>query len=97
MSSIIREMAFKCTKSKVNKVLTFTWGIYLPPVDQISWDFIRDLLSVDKLVSPFSSPLKNIERNRVKTIDVPILMDCVKQIICSLHTIIIILKDTYLN
>ena len=53
MSSIdVREMALKCTtKSEVYKVLTTTGEIYLPPVDQINWDFIRDLLSGDKLVS----------------------------------------------
>ena len=73
MSSIdVREMALKCTtKSEVYKVLTTTGEIYLPPVDQINWDFIRDLLSGDKLVSFYESPLKYIDGNNVKIINVP--------------------------
>ena len=47
LSSIdVREMALKwTTKAEVYKVLNTTGGIYLPPVDQINWDFIRDILS----------------------------------------------------
>ena len=48
----IRELARKSTtKAEVYKVLTTTGGIYLPPVDQINSDFIRDILAGDKLVS----------------------------------------------
>ena len=69
MSSIdVREMALKCTtKSEVYKVLTITGGIYLPPADQINWDFIRDLLFDDKLLYPFSSPLKYMSESWIKT------------------------------
>ena len=48
----IREMALKCTsKGEDYKVLTTTDGIYLPPVQQINWGFVRDILCGDKLVS----------------------------------------------
>ena len=47
----VREMALKSTKrAEIYKVLTTTWEIYLPPVDQINSDFIREILSGDKLV-----------------------------------------------
>ena len=99
MSSIdIMEMALKCTtKSEVYKVLTITGGIYLPPVDQINWDFIRDLLLGDKLVSPFSSPLKYIEGNRVKIIDFPHIDGLRVTDLLQFEVIIEILGDTYLN
>ena len=47
----VRQMALKWTKK--------SWGIqgphnfrsvYLPPIDQVNWDFIRDIISGDKLV-----------------------------------------------
>ena len=48
----VREIALKCTtKAEVYKVLTIIGGIYLPPIEQINSDFIRDILSGDKLVS----------------------------------------------
>ena len=48
----VREMALKSTKkAEIYKVLTTTGEINLiPPVDQINSDFIRDILSGDKLV-----------------------------------------------
>ena len=47
----VREMALKSTtKAEIYKVLTTTGEIYLLPVDQINYDFIRDILSGDKLV-----------------------------------------------
>ena len=52
----VREMALKCTtKEEVYKVLTTTGGVYLPPVEQTNWDFIRDILWGDKLVSDWSN------------------------------------------
>ena len=55
MSTIdVREMSLKCTtKNKVYKVLTTIGEVYLPPIDKINWNFIRDILSGDKLVSFF--------------------------------------------
>ena len=53
----VREMALKCTtKAEVYKVLTITGGVYLPPMDQTNCDYIRDILSGDKLVSTSSYP-----------------------------------------
>ena len=47
-----RDMALKCsTKGQVYKVLSVTEAMHLPPVEQVNWDFIRDLLRGDKLVS----------------------------------------------
>ena len=47
-----REMALKCsTKGEVYKVLSVTGAMHLPPVEQVNWDFVRDLLCGDKLVS----------------------------------------------
>ena len=47
-----RIFALKCTtKAEVYKVSTITGGIYLPPIEQINSDFIREILSGDKLVS----------------------------------------------
>ena len=47
----VREMALKwTTKREVYRVLTTTAGVYLPSIDQINWDFVRDILSWDKLV-----------------------------------------------
>ena len=47
----VREMALKCTsKAEVCRVLTTTAGVYLPPLDQINWDFARDILSGEKRV-----------------------------------------------
>ena len=73
MSSInAKEMELKCTtKWDIYKIFAITGEIYLPLMNQINWDFIRDLLSGDKLGSPSPSPLKYIEGNRVKIIDVP--------------------------
>ena len=53
MSSIdVREMALRwSTKAEVYKVLSTTGGICLPPVDQVNCDFVRDILSGDKLVN----------------------------------------------
>ena len=49
----VREMALKwSTKSEVYKVMTITVNVYLPPVDQINSDFIRDILWGDKHVIP---------------------------------------------
>ena len=64
MSTIdVREMALKCTtKDKVYKILTTTCEVYLPPIDKINWDFIRDKLSGDKLISFFF----NFEVHRMK-------------------------------
>ena len=52
MSSIdVREMALTCTtKSEVYKVLTLTGNVYLPPIQQVNSDFIRDILWGEKLV-----------------------------------------------
>ena len=51
----VREMALKCsTKVYVYKVLVISGGIYLSSVDQINGEFIRNILSGEKLVSyPF--------------------------------------------
>ena len=47
----VREMVLKCTtKAEVYKVLVTSGGIYLPSVDQINGDYIRDILTGDKLV-----------------------------------------------
>ena len=47
----VREMSLKCTsKREVYKVLSITGNVYLPPESQINSDFIRDILSGDKLV-----------------------------------------------
>ena len=72
MSSIdVREMALKwTTKAEVYKVLTTTGGIYLPSVDQINWDFIRDILSGEKLVS-FHLTRKYIEWSKIKIFELP--------------------------
>ena len=52
----VREMALKCTtKDEVYNVLSTTGGIYLPPVEQVNWDFIRDILCGNKLVSNYSN------------------------------------------
>ena len=49
-----RELALKwSTKEEVYKVLTISGNVYLPPVQQINCDFIRDLLWGDKNVSSF--------------------------------------------
>ena len=46
------EIALKCTtKAEVYKVLTITGGVCLPPIEQINSDFVRDILTGDKLVS----------------------------------------------
>ena len=46
----VREMALKCsTKAEVYKVLVISGGIYLPSVDQINGEFIRDILSGENL------------------------------------------------
>ena len=48
----VKEMALKwTTKGEIYKVLTTTGEIYLPPIDQINWDYIRDILWGDKPVS----------------------------------------------
>ena len=48
----VREIALKCsTKAEVYRVLVISGGIYLPSVDQINGEFIRDILSGEKLVS----------------------------------------------
>ena len=47
----VRDMALKwSTKGEVYKVLTIPGTMYLPPVEQVNSDFIRDLLRGDKLV-----------------------------------------------
>ena len=47
----VRQMALKwTTKAEVYKVLTTSGGVYLPPIDQVNCDFIRDIISGDKLV-----------------------------------------------
>ena len=47
----VRDMALKwLTKGEVYKVLRITSTMYLPPVEQVNSDFIRDLLRGDKLV-----------------------------------------------
>ena len=47
----VREIGLKwSTKSEVYKVLTITGGVYLPPVQQINSEFIREVLWVQKLV-----------------------------------------------
>ena len=49
----VKEMALECTtKAEIYKVLVNCGRVYLPPVDQINDDFISDILSGDKLVSP---------------------------------------------
>ena len=52
----VREIALKWTiKDEVNMVLTITGKFYLPPIQQVNWDFISDLLRGDiKNVHPFS-------------------------------------------
>ena len=48
----VREIAMKCkTKGEVYKVLTTTGELYLQPIDQVNWDYIRDIISGDKQVS----------------------------------------------
>ena len=45
------ELALKwSTKEEVYKVLTISGKVYLPPVQQVNWDFIHDLLWGDKKV-----------------------------------------------
>ena len=47
----VRDMTLKwSTKEEVYKVLTISGAMYLPPVDQVNSDFIRDLLRGDKLL-----------------------------------------------
>ena len=47
----VREIALKwSTKDEVYKVLTITGNVYLPPVQQVNSNFIRDVLWGDKLV-----------------------------------------------
>ena len=59
----VREMALKCTtKAEIYKVLVNCGRVYLSPVDQINDDFISDILSGDKLVSP----LLNLQVCRLK-------------------------------
>ena len=72
LSSIdFREMALKwTTKAEVYKVLTTTGGIYLPPVDQINWDSIRDILSEEKLVSLYLTR-EYVEWSKIKIIELP--------------------------
>ena len=60
----VREIALKCTtKGEVYKVLSTTGGVFLPPVEQVNWDFIRDILCGDKLVSCYS----NFEVHRLQS------------------------------
>ena len=41
----VRQMALKwTTKAEVYKVLTTSGGVYLLPIDQVNWDFIRDII-----------------------------------------------------
>ena len=67
----VREMALKCTtKAEVYKVLVTSGSIYLPPVDQTNGDFIRDILSGDKLVR-HKFIFKYVDWNKVRIIEVP--------------------------
>ena len=67
----VREMALKwTTKGEIYKVLTTTGEIYLPPIDQINWDYIRDILWGDK-PEVVEINLKYISWNEVKIIEVP--------------------------
>ena len=51
----VREMELKCTsKSEVYKVLTLTGNVYLPPMQQINSDFIRDIMWGEKCVTSIS-------------------------------------------
>ena len=67
----VREMALKCTtKAEVYKVLVTSGSIYLPTVDQTNGDFIRDILSGDKLVR-HKFIFKYVDWNKVRIIEVP--------------------------
>ena len=47
----IRELSLKWTsKRKVYQTLAVTGNVYLPPIDQVNWDFISDVLTGDKKV-----------------------------------------------
>ena len=53
----VKEIAMKwSTKEEIYKVLTVTVNIYLPSVEQINWDFIRDISRGDTLVSHRLNP-----------------------------------------
>ena len=59
MSSVdVRVMALNCTGgSEVYKVLTLTGNVYLPPMQQINSDFIRNIMWGEKLVTSISDSL----------------------------------------
>ena len=52
-----REMELKCsTKVEVYKVLSVIEAIFLLPVEQVNWDFVRDILCERKKLEDF--PIK---------------------------------------
>ena len=52
----VRELALKwSSKEEVYKVHTITGKVYLPPVQQVNWDFINDLMWGENKVISFLS------------------------------------------